>query len=117
MPLLIRPLGADIWGACAARTERHGGVGGGCWYMAFHEKTPGWGVSVDLLRAEKQALVAEGRVHAALVFDGKGTGPDQAPQGLWGRTGAGSADHRVSLWTRWSEGRRWQRRRFWARWP
>ena len=39
--------------------------------MGFHEKTPAWGVDADLLRSEKQALVMEGRAHAALVRDGE----------------------------------------------
>jgi len=71
MPHLIRPLGPDTWASYAALIARHGGVWGGCWCMGFHEKTPGWGVSADLLQAEKQALVMEGRAHAALVFDGE----------------------------------------------
>jgi GNAT superfamily N-acetyltransferase len=39
--------------------------------MGFHAKGPGWGVSAALNRAEKQQLVAAGRAHAALVYDGE----------------------------------------------
>ena len=38
--------------------------------MAFHAKGPGWGVSAEMNRAEKEALVREGRALAALVYDG-----------------------------------------------
>lgn len=38
--------------------------------MAFHAKGPGWGVSAEANRAEKEALVDLGRAQAALVYDG-----------------------------------------------
>jgi hypothetical protein len=38
--------------------------------MGFHTKGPGWGVSAELNRAEKEALVRSGQAHAALVFHG-----------------------------------------------
>ena len=70
MNVTIRALSPETWGAYAALMERHGGVWGGCWCMGFHAKGPSWGKSADGNRAEKQALVAAGQAHAALVFDG-----------------------------------------------
>jgi ribosomal protein S18 acetylase RimI-like enzyme len=69
MSFKIRPLGPETWEPYAALIGRHGGVWGGCWCMGFHEKGPSWGVSSEGNRAEKEALVREGRAHAALVFD------------------------------------------------
>jgi ribosomal protein S18 acetylase RimI-like enzyme len=71
MNAMIRPLSLETWEAYAALMERHNGVWGGCWCMGFHAKGPSWGVSAEGNRAEKEALVREGRAHAALVFDGK----------------------------------------------
>jgi GNAT superfamily N-acetyltransferase len=68
--LTVRPLDVDTWPAFADLAERHNGVWGGCWCTWFHtfnaEKTR----NADDNRALKQRLVAEGRAHAALVFDG-----------------------------------------------
>ena len=66
----VKPLGPDTWSDFAALAERHNGVWGGCWCTWFHtmhgEKT----FSAADNRALKERLVAEGRAHAALVFDG-----------------------------------------------
>src|SRR6476660_9004574 len=66
----ITPLDADTWDAFADLAERHNGVWGGCWCTFFHtlhdEKT----FDAEDNRALKERLVAEGRAHAALVFDG-----------------------------------------------
>lgn len=66
----VRPLGPDTWDAFAQLAERHNGVWGGCWCLAFHPKSPEMGQSVEGNRAVKQRLVSEGQAHAALVFDG-----------------------------------------------
>jgi GNAT superfamily N-acetyltransferase len=66
----IEPLSLDTWDAFAALAERHNGVWGGCWCLAFHPKTPDMGVSVEGNRSIKQRLVTEGQAHAALVLDG-----------------------------------------------
>ncbi len=68
-PLSVRPLDADTWPAFAALAERHNGVWGGCWCLAFHPKEPDMGESPEGNRAVKQRLVEEGRAHAAVVFD------------------------------------------------
>ena len=65
-----RPLDPDTFDAFARLVERHNGVWGGCWCLAFHAKTSDMGQSVEGNRAVKQRLVSEGQAHAALVFDG-----------------------------------------------
>jgi GNAT superfamily N-acetyltransferase len=64
----IEALTPQTWDAFAEFAERHNGVWGGCWCTWFHascaEKKTMTG------RAFKEMLVAEGRAHAALVFDG-----------------------------------------------
>jgi GNAT superfamily N-acetyltransferase len=66
----IKALDAGTWPDFVALAEAHHGVWGGCWCMAFHAKGPGWGVSGDANRADKEALVRAGAAHAALVYDG-----------------------------------------------
>ena len=67
----VRALGADTWDAYAALIDRHNGVWGGCWCLAFHPDSPERGRSLAGNRALKQRLVDEGQAHAALVFDGE----------------------------------------------
>ncbi len=62
--LRARPLDETTWSDYAALVERHNGVWGGCWCMAFHAKGDGKN------RTEKERRVREGRAHAALVYDG-----------------------------------------------
>lgn len=66
MSFSAKPLDETTWSQFAALVERHNGVWGGCWCMAFHAK----GVGAAGNRAEKEARVREGHAHAALVFDG-----------------------------------------------
>lgn len=66
MSFSTKPLVGATWPHFAALVERHNGVWGGCWCMAFH--APPAGAAGN--RAAKEALVREGRAHAALVFDG-----------------------------------------------
>ena len=66
MGFSAKPLDATTWPGFAALVERHNGVWGGCWCMAFHAK----GVGAAGNRAEKEARVREGHAHAALIFDG-----------------------------------------------
>ncbi len=68
--LTVRPLAAATWDAFAALVERHNGVWGGCWCTWFHTMHAEKTFTVEGNRALKQQLVAEGRAHAALVFDG-----------------------------------------------
>lgn len=69
--LSVRPLDSDTWPAFAALAQRHNGVWGGCWCLAFHPKTPDMGHSPDRNREVKRRLVEDGRAHAAVVFDGE----------------------------------------------
>lgn len=69
--LSIRPLDTETWPAFARLVEAHQGVWGGCWCMGFHAKSPGWGISAEANRQEKEALVRAGRAQAALVFRGE----------------------------------------------
>jgi hypothetical protein len=67
----IAPLDSSSWDAFADLAERHNGVWGGCWCIWFHPKCAEKAPGADGNRAWKQRLVAEGRAHAALVFDGE----------------------------------------------
>ena len=62
----VKPLDETTWPHFARLVERHNGVWGGCWCMAFHAK----GVGGTQNRSEKESRVKEGRAHAALVYDG-----------------------------------------------
>lgn len=68
--LTHQPLTPATWDAYAALVADHNGVWGGCWCMAFHDEGTGKGHTAEGNRAAKLARVAEGRAHAALVFDG-----------------------------------------------
>jgi GNAT superfamily N-acetyltransferase len=63
----VKPLTPDTWSAFAALVERHRGVWGGCWCLAFHPdgKEPG-----AYRRESKERRVRQGTAHAALVYDG-----------------------------------------------
>jgi GNAT superfamily N-acetyltransferase len=67
----VRALDESTWRDFAALVERHNGVWGGCWCMAFHEEGVGRHKTVAQNRSEKECRVREGRAHAALVYDGK----------------------------------------------
>jgi ribosomal protein S18 acetylase RimI-like enzyme len=73
----IRALSAQTWDAFADLCQRHGGGGfGGCWCTWFHRETHSAPKSdtapsdPNHTRDFKRDLVATGRSHAALVFDG-----------------------------------------------
>ena len=68
--LAIRPLDAATWPDFAALAERHAGVWGGCWCMAFHPPRGGGPYAEEDNRRAKERLVRDGAAHAALVFDG-----------------------------------------------
>ncbi len=68
--LSTQPLDESTWQAFAQLVERHNGVWGGCWCMAFHPEGVGRGRTASQNRSEKECRVREGRAHAALVFDG-----------------------------------------------
>lgn len=66
----VKPLDETTWPDFARLVEKHNGVWGGCWCMAFHSEGVGRGKTVAQNRSEKKRRVREGRAHAALVYDG-----------------------------------------------
>ncbi len=70
MAYTIKALSSDTWPDFESLAARHNGVWGGCWCTAFHPKSPERGVSSEATKGYKQRLVAEGKAHAALVYDG-----------------------------------------------
>ncbi len=66
----VKPLDESTWPDFARLVEKHNGVWGGCWCMAFHEEGVGKGKTALGNRAEKERRVRGGRAHAALVYDG-----------------------------------------------
>jgi GNAT superfamily N-acetyltransferase len=65
-----RPLDETTWPDFARLVERHNGVWGGCWCMAFHAEGVGRTKTPAQNRSEKEGRVRHGRAHAALVYDG-----------------------------------------------
>ncbi len=66
----VKHLDESTWQDFARLVEKHNGVWGGCWCMAFHEEGVGRGKSASQNRSEKERRVRGGRAHAALVYDG-----------------------------------------------
>jgi hypothetical protein len=66
----VKPLDEAAWPDFAQLVERHNGVWGGCWCMAFHAEGVGRGKTPAQNRTEKADRVCAGRAHAALVYDG-----------------------------------------------
>ena len=66
----VKPLDENTWPDFARLVEKHNGIWGGCWCMAFHEEGVGRTRSASQNRSEKAHRVREGRAHAALVYDG-----------------------------------------------
>jgi GNAT superfamily N-acetyltransferase len=69
--LCAKPLDATTWPDFARLVEKHNGVWGGCWCMAFHARDPARTTSVAQNRSEKERRVRDGQAHAALVYDGE----------------------------------------------
>jgi GNAT superfamily N-acetyltransferase len=63
-----KPLDVSTWPDFAHVVEANNGVWGGCWCMWYHNKDHG-GTPAEKRQA-KERLVAQGRAHASLVFDG-----------------------------------------------
>jgi hypothetical protein len=71
LALTSKPLSRATWPAFARLVEKHNGIFGGCWCISFH-LVPGEGKRPpSKYRAMKEALVRDGRAHAALVFEGQ----------------------------------------------
>jgi GNAT superfamily N-acetyltransferase len=70
LSLTSKPLSSATWPAFARLVEKHNGIFGGCWCIAFHLE-PGEGKrGAAAYREMKEARVRGGRAHAAVVFDG-----------------------------------------------
>jgi len=65
---VVKPLSPSTWPHFAALVERHNGVWGGCWCMAFHAQGVGRGKTAAQNCSDKQCRVREGTAHAALVY-------------------------------------------------
>ncbi|MFJ2990364.1 GNAT family N-acetyltransferase [Collimonas sp. NPDC087041] len=65
----VKPLDVSTWPQFAQMVEKHNGVWGGCWCMAFHPEGVGRSKTVEQNRAEKERRVQQGHAHAALVYD------------------------------------------------
>ena len=70
VPLTSKPLTSGTWPAFARLVEKHNGVFGGCWCISFHLEPGETRHGAAAYKAMKEALVKDGRAHAALVFDG-----------------------------------------------
>ena len=66
----VKPLVAATWADFAALVEKHNGVWGGCWCMAFHPEGVGRGKTAVQNRNQKECRVRDGTAHAARVYDG-----------------------------------------------
>jgi GNAT superfamily N-acetyltransferase len=70
VPLTSQPLSPTTWPAFARLVEKHHGIFGGCWCIAFHLGPGENKLGADSYRRMKEERVRQGRAHAALVFDG-----------------------------------------------
>jgi GNAT superfamily N-acetyltransferase len=68
--LTVKALDATTWPDFARLVEKHNGVWGGCWWMAFQSEGVGKTKAPAQNRSEKESRVREERAHAALVYDG-----------------------------------------------
>ena len=66
----IKQLGARTWPDFVRVMEKHDGVWGGCWCVAFHLTTRDLKRLATPPREFKESLVRANRAHAALVYDG-----------------------------------------------
>ena len=68
--LSVRELGTATWPDFARIVEKHNGVWGGCWCVAFHPKPDVPNPTAASNRTYKERLVRANQSHAALVYDG-----------------------------------------------
>lgn len=66
---MIRELSSETWPDFARIVEKHDGVWGGCWCVAFHHPTGKTTGTAAGNRVLKERLVRAGETHAALVYD------------------------------------------------
>lgn len=70
MTLASKPLSPETWPDFSRLVEKHGGIFGGCWCIAFHLEPGENKLGAGAYRAMKEARVRAGRAHAALVYEG-----------------------------------------------
>ena len=80
----VKALAPETWPDFAALVEKHNGVWGGCWCLAFHPEGKERGA---VRREKKEQRVREGTAHAALVYEGSNCigwcqfgSPDELPR-------------------------------------
>lgn len=66
----VRELGPQTWPDFVRIVEKHNGVWGGCWCVAFHARSGEKNPAAAANRAYKEELVRTHRTHSALVYDG-----------------------------------------------
>ena len=97
----MRELGTENWPEFAKLVEKHNGIWGGCWCVAFHGEEKAWS---GRHRELKEKLVVAGQTHNALVYDGdRAVGfclfgpPGELPHRLtsYGRLGLDLPDWRI----------------------
>ncbi|HKT21110.1 MAG TPA: hypothetical protein VJR06_00605 [Nitrososphaerales archaeon] len=102
----VQELGPETWPDFARLVEKHNGIWGGCWCVAFHRK-PGedWTTRTAAQnRKLKESLVMAGKTHNALVYDGDQAvgfcqfgAPSEIPSKMtsYARLGLDSPDWRI----------------------
>jgi GNAT superfamily N-acetyltransferase len=68
--LSVRKLGSQTWPDFERVVEKHNGIWGGCWCVAFHLKRSEEKQWSGKHKTLKEKLVRANRSHAALVYDG-----------------------------------------------
>jgi len=64
----VKELAPETWPDFVRVMEKHNGVWGGCWCVAFHAAVPGSTQSAEENREYKEKLVRDRRTHSALVY-------------------------------------------------
>jgi GNAT superfamily N-acetyltransferase len=100
----VQELGPGTWTDFAQIVEKHNGVWGGCWCVAYHLTRAEEKETSGHHRELKQRLVMAGRSHAALVYAGAQVvgwcqfgPPDELPGRMsgYGRLGLALPDWRI----------------------
>jgi len=66
----VRELGSETWPDFVRVVEKHNGIWGGCWCVAYHLKRSEEKEWSGKHRELKEKLVRENRTHSALVYTG-----------------------------------------------
>ena len=66
----IKELGPRTWPDFERMVQKHNGVWGGCWCVAYHHKKGAPDATAAQRKAWKEKLVMAGETHSALVYEG-----------------------------------------------